>query len=189
MTPGRTDDPAVEADLVAEAPPDSPEDLEVLVARVRVDRGNDAALAHGVDADHCIADNERVSRQAALGISRNAADQQVGTKPADVSAELCHNAVGGDEQVEHIEAFRTAMADQAGIWSGDGLDRSGGLRAVPRVAGHPWDAVRAGVSIYREESVASTAGQWAVRTGDMDDSISAHAILGQLRCVERLAGQ
>jgi hypothetical protein len=155
MTPGRTDDPAVEADLVAEAPPDSPEDLEVLVARARVDRGNDAALAHGVDADHCIADNERVSRQAALGISRNAADKQVGTKPADVSAELCHYAVGGDEQVEHIEAFRTAMADQAGIWSGDGLDRSGGLGGCP-TGGRPPVGRRPG----RESSLGVGMGKW-----------------------------
>lgn len=31
---------------------------------------------------------------------------------------------------------------------------SDGLRAVPRVSGHPWDAVRAGVNTYREEPVA-----------------------------------
>jgi len=71
----RLDDPAVERQVAAERVPDPAEDLQVLLAGVGINRGNDAAEALRVHADQGIADGQRLTWPGRLGLGWNAADQ------------------------------------------------------------------------------------------------------------------
>ncbi|MFI7068147.1 hypothetical protein ACIBL3_44670 [Kribbella sp. NPDC050124] len=126
-------------------------------------------------------------RRVLFGACRYATDQEVKAESAHVGAELGDCSVGGDKQVEHVEALRRGVGNQPGVRSSRGLHYLGGNRGVPWVTDHPGDTARSGgggmVSSrcrVRPVSGPRRARTWTVRSPAMPSAVSR---------VERLAGQ
>ncbi|MBY8847495.1 hypothetical protein K7G98_01560 [Saccharothrix sp. MB29] len=79
---------------------------------VGVDRGDAAPRAQREHADDGVA------------------DEQVGAQSPDVRAPRRDRAVGGDEEVEHVEPLGSRVAGEP---PAEGFDQRAGLRAVPAV--------------------------------------------------------
>ena len=136
-----------------------------------------------------LADDQCLARPVSYGACRYAADQEVRAEPADVGAELGDSPVGGDEQVEDVEALRPGIGNQLGVRSGRGLHHLGGNRGVPWVTGHPWDTARSGGGGDREQPVPRSPGHRSTAAADMDGPVTGDTTGGQPGRVERLAGQ
>src|SRR2546428_9963655 len=105
---------AVERDQSVDFPAGALKHLPVLLERVRVIGGHDAAGAQAVDADGRRTRAQGAPLPAPLGEARDVADYDVGTQAAAVVAQRLDGAVGGDEQREGVEALGPVVAGQAG---------------------------------------------------------------------------
>ena len=98
-------------------------------------------------------------------------------------AERVDGAVGGDEEVEHIESLGTGVGREMGVVAGVGLDDPVGLDGGPGVACYSWDTVGPGGGGHGEQSVSASSGERAASVVHVDDAVAADAVGGQLgRC-------
>src|SRR2546428_8261705 len=149
----------VEREPSVEFPDDALQHLPVLLERVRVIGGHDAAGAQAVDADDRRTRAQGAPLPAPLGEARDVADYDVGTQAAAVVAQRLDGAVGGDEQRKDVEALGPVVADQAGSFAGGGDDGAPDLGGAPGAAVHERLAVRA------ERGAGGQEGRPAARRG------------------------
>jgi hypothetical protein len=127
------DDPTVQCELAVELMPDAAEDLDIALAGVGVDGRDHATPSQGVDADEDVTDGQSAAGPGRLGIGGHPRDEEVGAEPADVVAEGADGAVGGDEEVEHVESLGAGVGGELGVDAGVGLDDLVGLDGGPGV--------------------------------------------------------
>jgi len=94
--------------------------------------------------------------------------------------------VGGDEQVQYVEALGTSERCELRSWSGTCLDDLGRLRAVPAVTGDSRHAVRAGTGGNGQQAVPGPPGERAAGTADVHEPVPANAVTGEFRLGQRL---
>ena len=184
-----SDDPAVECQLAVEAVPDAAEDVRVVLRSVRIDGGHDTTLTHRVDADEGVADGQCLTRPASFGVTGDAGEEEVGPQSTDVVAERVDCAVGGDEQVEHVEPLGSVIGGEPRVGTGVASDDGGGGWGVPRFpgdAGMPsrpvLDGMATSACLVRPVSGPCFAA-------DVDDSVAADAVDVEASVVERFTAE
>jgi hypothetical protein len=86
----------------------------------------------------------RALRPGGLGVGVYAGEEQVGPQSTEVVAKPLYGAVGGDEEVQDVEALGTEVARQLGVGSGGCDYQVAGGRGVPQVVEQPWDTIGSG---------------------------------------------
>ena len=104
-----------------------------------------------------------------------------------VVSEFCDGAVGGDQEVEDVEALGAGVADEFGAGARRRADQIGDLGSVPRPAGDSYLAVLPGRGGQDEQCVTRPAGEDAARAADVEQAITGHAVGGDLGGVQALA--
>ena len=95
-------------------------------------------------------------------------------------------AVGGDEEVEHVELLGTGVGRESGVGTGVGLDDPVGLDGGPGVA---CDLGRSGPVLAATASspVSAPSGERAAGVVDVDDAVAGDAVGGELSRSERFS--
>jgi hypothetical protein len=159
---------------------DPPQHVKVLCSVIGIDRGDDAALSHRVQADECVTDGESLTGEPRLELGRHPGQRDVGTQPADIHPQAVDRAVRGDEQVQDVEALGGGVGNQPGIWTRPRADDLSRLRRVPPVTFHRRGSVRAGAGLQVEKVVPGPAGEEATPPRDVDDAVSSDTLRGEV---------
>src|SRR5881296_2094187 len=105
-------DVAVERQAPVELQLDPAQHADVLLERIGVKRGHDAALPQILHADDHAADLELPALPRALGQPLDAGDHDVRPQASPIGAERPDRAVRRDEEREHVKSLHAVVAHQ-----------------------------------------------------------------------------
>src|SRR5207237_3818013 len=147
-------------------------DRDVLDLRVRIVRRHHAPLAERRDTDDRSADPHALARPRPLGVTRGAADENVGPESPAIHAEPRDGAVRGDEKWQDVKALGPVEARQPDVRS-DGLTepsrdrlRAAGLAVDQRLV------VRAEAPVKSEQSRVAASRAAITRDARMTDRLA-----------------
>jgi hypothetical protein len=116
--------------------------VQILLARIGVKRGHDAAAPQVFDADDNWTNPKLAAFPLALGQTFDTADDEIGAEAPPVEAGCLEHSVGRNQQREDIETVRPVAAHQAGVWSGGGFNVARNFFGEERAPIHQRLAVR-----------------------------------------------
>src|SRR5262249_55460713 len=130
---------------------DALQHLDVLLERVGVEGGHDAAGPEIADADHGCARAQGAPLPAPFLETGNAADDDVRSQPAAIVSEGRDGPVGGDQEREDVESFHASRPDEPGTGPRGRLDGPSDPGVCPGPVLDEWLAVGAELDMQAEE--------------------------------------
>ncbi len=157
-------DRAIERQLAAGLLDDLSENAEILLERIGIEGGHDAAHAKLRDIDDHLAGTKGRARPGTLRLPRNAANNDIWAQTTKVHAEPADRSIGGHEQRQDIEPSGVL----AGVHEAHGFT-GGPASEGERFRGVPWISVDHGYPLCGDGSLESKQAGMRARG---DDSVT-----------------
>ena len=77
--------------------------------------------------DDRVPDGQRLTGEQRLQLCRDSRQDDVGAQPANIHTQSAHRAIGGDEQVEDVEACGCGVCDQSRVRTSPSANGLGSL--------------------------------------------------------------
>ena len=166
----------IERQFVVESPDNVAQYAGIHLQRVGVDRRHVTASAQGIESNDDLADVKLRTWPVALVEPIDAADHDVGSKPADIPTEGCDGAIGRDEQWKNVETIEAVIGFEPRVGAGGRFHQRERIRTVPGMTVDKGLAARTERATQSEQPVLTTGGSNAFGSSDADRPIAHNAV-------------